>query len=103
MAVWAVEFYTTATGRCPVREYVDALDGAETAAMRKGLRLLGDLGLRRRLPHVRPLEQKVWELRIRTRRQHRVLYFAASGQRLVRLHAFTKRTQQTPRGEIETA
>jgi phage-related protein len=32
-----------------------------------------------------------------------VLYFAASGRRLVLLHAFTKKTPRTPRGEIAMA
>ena len=71
--------------------------------MRKALQLLRDFGLELGLPHVRPMGQKLWELRVRSRRQHRVLYFAARGERLVLLHAFTKQTQQTPRGEIETA
>lgn len=54
-------------------------------------------------PHVRSIGAKLWELRTGGRTQHRVFYFAASGKRLVLLHAFTKKTQKTPRAEIETA
>jgi phage-related protein len=45
------------------------------------------------MPHVRPLSNKLWE----------ILYTAASGRRLVVLHAFVKKTQKTPRHAIETA
>ncbi|MBI4321073.1 MAG: type II toxin-antitoxin system RelE/ParE family toxin [Chloroflexi bacterium] len=37
------------------------------------------------------------------RSQHRVLYFAAPGRRLVLLHAFTKKTPKTPPAEIKIA
>src|SRR3954468_22028265 len=103
MRMWPVEFYATRTGRCPVAEYLDALTGREAAAMRKELRLLAEFGLDLGLPHARPLGRKLWELPARAERQHRVLYFAASGQRLILLHAFTKKTQETPRGELDTA
>ncbi|MBI2863369.1 MAG: type II toxin-antitoxin system RelE/ParE family toxin [Chloroflexi bacterium] len=37
------------------------------------------------------------------RLQHRTFYFAGAGRHIVLLHAFTKKTQKTPRTEIETA
>jgi phage-related protein len=56
------------------------------------------------LPHVRSLEQKLWEMRLRGRDGiGRAIYVAATGQRLIVLHAFVKRTQKTPRSEIELA
>lgn len=71
--------------------------------MQRELRLLGEFGPRLGLPHARPLERKLWELRVRAGRQHRVLYFAARGRRLILLHAFTKKTQEALRGEINVA
>lgn len=56
------------------------------------------------MPHVRPLEGKLWELRMKGRDGiARVVYIAASGRRVVMLHAFMKKTQKTPRRAIETA
>jgi phage-related protein len=46
---------------------------------------------------------KLWELRVVGRLQHRILYFAASERRLVLLHAFTKKTSRTSRTEIDIA
>ena len=56
------------------------------------------------MPHARPLEGKLWELRMRGRDGiARAVYVAASGHRVVVLHAFVKKTQKTPRAAIETA
>lgn len=103
MTKWTVEFFTSATGRSPVREYIDQLDAREARTLVNALHLLQEHSLGLGLPHVRPIEQKLWELRIRAGRQHRVLYVAARGRRFVLLHAFGKKTQQTPRREIDVA
>ena len=56
------------------------------------------------LPHVRPLESKLWEMRMGGKDGiARAVYVAATGQRLMVLHVFVKKTQATPRRAIETA
>jgi ribosome-binding protein aMBF1 (putative translation factor) len=80
---WQLEYYQTASGRCPVREYVDALDDDEAARVTFDLDLLAEFGLDLRAPYVRSLGAKLWELRTHGRVQHRVLHFAATGRRLV--------------------
>lgn len=56
------------------------------------------------MPHVRPLEGKLWEMRMSGRNGiARAIYLAASGQQLVVLHVFMKKTERTPRGAIEMA
>lgn len=56
------------------------------------------------LPHVRPLESKLWEMRMQGRDGiARAVYAAVQGQRLLVLHIFVKKTQTTPRAAIETA
>ena len=56
------------------------------------------------LPHVRPLEGKLWEMRMSGKDGiARAAYVAASGKRLIVLHVFVKKTQKTPRRAIETA
>jgi phage-related protein len=53
-------------------------------------------------PHVKHLEGKLWELRLTGRDGiARVLYVTAIGRSVVR--AFAKKTQKTPRAEIELA
>ncbi len=101
--MWSLVYYETASGRCPVQEYLDNLDDREAAKILYDLDLLEDFGIELGAPHVRSIGGKLWELRTTGRTQHRVLYFAVTGKRLVLLHAFTKKTQTTPKSEIESA
>jgi len=56
------------------------------------------------LPHIRPLESKLWEMRMQGRDGiARAVYAAIQGRRLLVLHVFVKKTQVTPRKAIETA
>jgi phage-related protein len=53
---------------------------------------------------VKHLEEKLWELRITGRDGiSRAIYVTASGKRLIILRAFIKKTQKTPRSELEIA
>jgi len=55
-------------------------------------------------PFVKHLEGKIWEMRLRGRDGiARVAYIAAEGKRVVVLHCFEKKTQQTPRAAIALA
>lgn len=67
--------------------------------------LLEDLGPQRvGLPHIRPLEDKLWEIRLQGRDGiARAVYAAVQNRRLLVLHVFIKKTQVTPRRAIETA
>lgn len=56
------------------------------------------------MPHIRPVERKLWEIRIKGRDGiARALYAAMQGRRLLVLHVFVKKTETTPRRAIETA
>jgi len=56
------------------------------------------------MPHVRPLEDKLWEMRLKGKSGiGRAIYIAARGKRLVVLHVFVKKTQKTPRRAIDLA
>jgi phage-related protein len=55
-------------------------------------------------PHAKHLEGKLWELRLTGRDGiARALYVTAFGRRIVVVRAFVKKTQKTPRSEIELA
>jgi phage-related protein len=62
-------------------------------------------GLERvREPHVKHLRGRVWEMRMSGRDGiARALYVTAAGKRVVVVHVFEKKTQKTPRREIEIA
>jgi len=67
--------------------------------------------LRRVQQGLRPIDGKpmpavgpgVVEIRIHTQTEHRILYVAKFGEAVYILHAFEKRTQRTPKGDIDVA
>jgi len=57
-----------------------------------------------REPYVKPLGNKLFEIRMKSREGiARAIYTPASGQRLVVLHAFVKKTQQIPPAAMRMA
>jgi phage-related protein len=59
---------------------------------------------RMREPHVKHIEGRLWEIRLSGRAGiGRALYVTASGKRVVVVRVFTKKTQKTPRSEINLA
>ncbi|MGF7213721.1 phage-related protein [Skermanella aerolata] len=55
-------------------------------------------------PYVKHLEGPLWEMRMKGKDGiARAAYVTASGRRVVVVHVFVKKTQKTPRREIEQA
>ena len=55
-------------------------------------------------PHVKPIEGRLWEMRLKGRSgTSRALYVTAVGRRVVIVRVFVKKTEKTPRREIELA
>ena len=69
------------------------------------MRLVQAVGLERvHEPYIKHIEDRIWEMRLRGRDGiARALYVTATGRRVVILRVFTKKTQKTPRREIELA
>ena len=93
-------------------ETVSAVD-AEIAALPVALRArllrlletVENVGLEAlRAPHVRHLEGKLWELRVRGDGGiARGIYVTAARRRVVVLHVFEKKSRKTPRRALATA
>jgi phage-related protein len=68
-------------------------------------RLIEEFGLEKvREPHVKHLIGRLWEMRLKGRDGiSRALYVTATGRRVVVVRAFIKKTQTTPRNELELA
>jgi phage-related protein len=97
---WAIEFYVTARGDCPVLDHIGRLPERDRAKLGRVLDLLAEYGLDLGLPHARPPGNGLWELRASAQR---VFYVALQRRRFVLLHAYGKRSQKAPEREIETA
>ena len=93
-------------------ETVSAVD-AEMAALPVTLRarlirlleMVENVGLEAlRAPHVKHLEGKLWELRVRAEGGiARGIYVTAAERRVVVLHVFAKKSRKTPRRALATA
>lgn len=54
------------------------------------------------MPHIRPIEGNLWEMRMQGKDGiARAVYAAVQGRTLLVLHAFVKKTRTTPRAAIE--
>jgi phage-related protein len=63
----------------------------------KGLESVGE-------PHIKHIEGRLWEMRMKGRGGiSRALYVTGVGRRVVILRVFVKKTEKTPRREIELA
>jgi phage-related protein len=101
---WNLEFYVDERGRSPVEEFLDGLDQKTRARFAWSMEQLRSRNIRAREPLVRHLEGDLWELREESATNvYRVIYFFFTGRRIVLLHGFQKKSQRTPRGELETA
>ena len=88
-----------------VRDELDALPPDMQARFRKIVELIQGYGLERvHEPHVKHLEGALWEMRMKGKDGiSRAVYVTASGSRVVVVRVFVKKTQKTPRREIEIA
>ena len=97
---WSVEFLDQR-----VQSLLDALPLDMRASFQRIVELIQSHGLERvREPYVKHLEGPLWEMRMKGKDGiARAAYVTAVGKRIVIVHVFTKKTQKTPRREIEIA
>jgi phage-related protein len=88
-----------------VRDELEALPADMRARFRRIVELIQGYGLERvHEPHVEHLEGPLWEMRMKGRDGiSRAIYLTASRRRVVVIRVFVKKTQKTPRREIDLA
>lgn len=99
-----VLYYEDDKERQPAREFIDGLDPKMKAKTFGRLLLLEEYGERLPMPFARHLEDGIYELRTpQGSNITRLLYFFFLGNRAIVTNGFIKKTQRTPRKEIEKA
>jgi phage-related protein len=88
-----------------VRDELEALPADMRARFRRIVELIQGYGLERiRESHVKHLEGPLWEMRMKGKDGvSRAIYVTARGRRVVVVRVFTKKTEKTPRREIDLA
>ncbi len=101
---WSTELYAATNGRVPVAEFLDGLDAKTRARFRWSMEQLRVRNVAAREPLVKKLDDDLWELREESGTNiYRIIYFFYTGRRIVFLHGFQKKSQKTPRRELEQA
>ena len=101
---WRIIFYRTPAGRRPVIDFLEEQDARTRNKIEEAIQTLEQRNVGIGYPLARPIEGKLWELRIEQQTNiYRVFYFFFTGRQIILLHAFQKKTQKTPNREIQIA
>ncbi|HTE22885.1 MAG TPA: type II toxin-antitoxin system RelE/ParE family toxin [Candidatus Limnocylindria bacterium] len=100
---WEVLFYITSSGQPVVQKFIETLPKIPHAKLLKELDLLEKYGTELGMPHTKPIGAGLIELRARGKQEVRVLYVFAKERRIYLLHGFIKKTQTTPKKELDIA
>lgn len=98
-----IRFYQSASGREPVREWLRSLSAEDRQILGTDVRTL-EFGWPLGMPLCRSLGSGLWEVRSNLP-QGRIarIIFCIQAQQAVLLHGFLKKTQKTPKPDIDLA
>lgn len=105
---YTIDYYHKVRGDCPVKAFLDALPVKLRAKNMRELALLEEFGTTLPEPYAKRLHGKnvagLWEMRVKLSTDStRIFYFYPSGERILLLHGFMKKSNSTPPKELETA
>jgi len=99
-----VIFYRSASGRCPIEEFVEDLPVEDAKEVIASIAALRELGNKARRPLADYLGDGIYELRARRlKKQFRVLYTFAGRQIILLLTGFIKKSKAVPASKIKKA
>ncbi len=96
---WTIGYYSE-----EVRLEIDALPVGIRASYTRLTEMLEEFGLDLRIPHSRAMGEGLFELRPRGREGvARVFYCMQMGRKIIMLHSFIKKSNETPKRELDIA
>jgi phage-related protein len=96
---WIIDYYSE-----EVRLQIEAMPVGIRASYARLTNLLEEFGLDLRMPHSRAMGGGLFELRPKGREGiARVFYCMKVGRKIVMLHSFIKKTNETPKRELDLA
>ena len=106
--MWKILFYIKENLENPVRDFILSLSNKERAKVAHEIEILEKEGIYLSYPHTSKIIGKeyksLWELRIRfSKNNFRIIYFIYIKNTFVLLHGFKKKTNATPKKDLETA
>ncbi len=100
-----ISFYRTASGHCPVEQFLDSIATRQAAKVTWTLHLIEELEFVPRQYFKKLVNtDDIWEIRVNIGRDaFRLLSFFDGPNLVVLNHAFAKKTQKTPRSDLHLA
>jgi len=99
-----IKFYDKADGTKPAKDFILRLAPKMRTKMLRVVDFLEANGFELREPYSKHLDNGIFELRAQVGTDiSRVLYFFVVGRKAILTHGFIKKTEKTPKSEIERA
>lgn len=104
MEEFEIIFYSKQDGTEPAKDFILSLDKKMRAKMLRTIEMLQINGYDLREPYSKFLGDGLFELRAKVGTDiSRVIYFFVIGKKVILTNGFIKKTQATPKAEIERA
>lgn len=102
--MFEIRFYETEDNRKPAVDFINAMDVKMKIKTLQEIELLKEFGNQLREPYSKALRDGLFELRVQQGNNIvRVFYFFFVGKQIILTNGFIKKTQKTPKNEIEKA
>jgi phage-related protein len=97
-----VRFFRTMAGKEPVRDWLKSLSKEDRQRIGEDIKT-AQFGWPLGMPLIRKLEKNLWEVRTSLKDGIARMLFTVIEDEMVLLHGFIKKSQKTPRNELEIA
>ena len=97
-----VSFFKTDSGAEPVRDWLRSFSATDKQTIGADIRTV-QVGWPLGMPLVRKMDADLWEIRISLASGIARLFFTVSSNTMLLLHGFIKKSQATPKSELELA
>lgn len=103
--VWDVILYETERGECPVKDFIESIECKKLQAkILRDLDILKEFGNELREPHVKHVENGLFELRSKSASNiARIFFFYQKGEIIIALSGYVKKSNKIPSNIKELA
>jgi phage-related protein len=100
--ILSVKFFATEAGSEPVREWLRGLSAQDRKTIGEDIKTV-QFGWPLGMPLVDHLEGDIWEVRVKLDNRIARILFVIDKHTMILLHGFVKKSQKTPKPEIDLA
>jgi phage-related protein len=97
-----VRFFQTISGKEPIRDWLKTLNKDDRKSIGEDIKT-AQFGWPLGMPLIKRLEKNLWEVRTPITHAIARVVFTVIGNQMILLHGFIKKSQKTPKNELETA